>query len=84
MIGIGVLLVRRVFVIFGALGSCGYLGYLASDVFKDSWLFPVALTAIGLGIIYLGVLWQKHEKSITEKSRLLLPDPLRELLEAKS
>jgi hypothetical protein len=84
MIGIGVLLVRRVFVIFGALGSCGYLGYLASDVFKDSWLFPVALTAIGLGIIYLGVLWKKHEKSITEKSRLLLPDPLRELLEAKS
>lgn len=84
MIGIGVLLVRRVFVVFGALGICGYLGYLASDVFKDSWLFPVALTAIGLGIIYLGVLWQKHEKSITEKSRLLLPDPLRELLEAKS
>ncbi len=84
MIGIGVLLVRRVFVIFGALGSCGYLGYLASDVFEDSWLFPVALTVLGLGIIYLGVLWQKHEKSITEKSRLLLPDPLRELLEAKS
>lgn len=84
MIGVGVLLVRRVFVVFGALGSCGYLGYLASDVFKDSWLFPVALTAIGLGIVYLGVLWQKHEKAITQKSRSYLPLPLRELLEAKS
>ena len=84
MMGVGVLLVRRVFVVFGALGSCGYLGHLASDVFKDSWLFPIALTAIGLGIIYLGILWQKYEKSITQKSRSLLPVQLRELLEAKS
>ena len=84
MIGVGVLLVRRVFVIFGALGGCGYLGYLASDVFKDSWLFPIALTVIGLGIISLGILWQKHEKAVTEKSRRLLPGPLRQLLAARS
>lgn len=84
MIGVGVLLVRRVFVVFGALGSCGYLGYLAADVFEDSLLFPIALTAIGLGIIYIGILWQKHEQTITQKSRLLLPAALRELLEAKS
>lgn len=80
LIGIGVLIVRRVFVVFGALGCCGYLGYLAADFFKDSWLFPIALTAIGLGIVYLGILWQKHEKSITEKARALLPESLREVL----
>ncbi|QSX31587.1 DUF2157 domain-containing protein [Shewanella cyperi] len=84
MIGIGVILVRRVFVVFGALGASGYLGYLASDIFKDSWLFPVALTAIGLGVIYLGILWQKHEKSLTYKARQWLPESLRELLEARS
>ncbi|MEW5251411.1 DUF2157 domain-containing protein [Microbulbifer discodermiae] len=84
MIGVGVLLVRRVFVVFGALGSCAYLGHLAFDVFEDSWLFPVSLTVIGLGIIFLGVLWQKHEKYITAKSRSLLPVPLRELLQARS
>ncbi|HEC58681.1 MAG TPA: DUF2157 domain-containing protein [Methylophaga sp.] len=84
MIGAGVLLVRKVFVIFGALGSCGYLGYLAFDVFQDSWLFPIVLTAIGLGIVFLGILWQKHEKTITQKSRSWLPAPLRELLEARS
>ena len=84
MIGIGVLLVRRVFVIFGALGGCGYLGYLASNVFQDSWLFPIALTAIGLGIIYLGIFWQKHEKAITQKARSLLPGALRALLDARS
>jgi hypothetical protein len=84
MIGIGVLLIRRVFVVFGAIGGCGYLGHLASDVFKDSWLFPISLTVIGLGVIYLGVLWQKNEKAITEKSRKILPASLRELLEARS
>jgi hypothetical protein len=84
MIGVGVVLVRRVFVVFGALGSCGYIAHLAYDVFKDSWLFPMALTVIGLGIIYLGILWQKHEKAITEKSRRMLPLALRELLEARS
>ena len=83
MIGVGVLLTRRVFVVFGALGSCGYLGYLAFDLFKNSWFFPIALSGIGLIIIYLGVLWQKHEQSITEKSRRFLPTQLRELLESK-
>lgn len=83
MIGVGVVLIRRVFVIFGALGVCIYLSHLASDIFKDSWLFPISLTLIGLGIIYLGVIWQKHEKWITEKSRNMLPNAFRELLEAK-
>lgn len=83
MVGIGVLLVRRVFVVFGALGCCGYIAYLAADFFKDSWLFPIALTVLGLGIIYLGILWQKHEQSITTKARACLPSSLRELLESK-
>lgn len=83
MIGVGVLLVRRVFVVFGALGSCGYLGHLASNVFKDSWLFPISLTAIGLIVIYLGILWQKHEKELTSKLRSSLPSQIRELLESK-
>ena len=83
MIGVGVLLVRRVFVIFGAPGSCGYLGHLAEDVFQDSWLFPIALTAIGLLVICLGVLWQKNEESITRKAQSILPAALRELLETR-
>lgn len=81
MIGTGVLLIRRVFVVFGALGSCGYLGHLAYNVFKDSWLFPITLTFIGLAIIYLGVLWQKHESNITQCARKLLPKPMQDLLQ---
>lgn len=83
LIGIGVMLVRRVFVVFGALGCCGYLGHLASDLFRDSWLFPISLTFIGLAIVYLGILWQKHEAGITVKMRKLLPRELRELLESR-
>ncbi|WP_028670981.1 hypothetical protein [Saccharospirillum impatiens] len=83
MMGIGVLLVRRVFVVFGAIGSSIYLGYLAHTVFEESLLFPIALTAIGLAIIYLGVLWQKNEQHLTSRARRHLPRPLREMLEAK-
>ena len=84
LVGIGVVIVRRIFVIFGAIGCSIYLGHLANEVFKDSWLFPIALTAIGLGIIYLGLLWQKNEKKITQLVRGRLPDSFRELLEERS
>lgn len=84
MIALGVVLVRRVFVVFGALGSCLYLGYLAREVFEDSWLFPITLTAIGLLIIYLGVVWQKNEKTLTEKARSLLPHKLKIFLDSRA
>ncbi|QOL26320.1 DUF2157 domain-containing protein [Thalassotalea sp. LPB0316] len=83
MIFIGVLIIRRVFVVFGAIGCCGYISHLASNVFKESWLFPISLTLLGLFVIYLGVLWQKNELAITEKARSVLPDTLRKLLAAK-
>lgn len=83
MIGAGVLLLRRVFVIFGGLGCFGYLEHLSSRVFEDSWLFPIALTAIGLSIIYIGVIWQKNETTITEKARGFLPLKIKELLDSK-
>ena len=83
MIGLGAVLSRRVFVVFGGLGVAGYLGHLAYDVFEDSMIFPFVLTVIGLGIIYLGIMWQRHEKMISHKVRGLLPAPLRELVERR-
>lgn len=84
MIVLGVLLVRRVVLVFGALGSALYLGHLANVVFKDSLLFPVFLTALGLGIIYLGILWQKNERQISLRLRSYLPQALQAFLAAKS
>jgi AhpC/TSA family len=42
---------RRVYAVFGALGISIYLGHLADVVFKDSLLFPFALSLIGIAII---------------------------------
>ncbi|HET9000747.1 MAG TPA: DUF2157 domain-containing protein [bacterium] len=58
-----VVLQRRVFLVFGAIGVYIYLGHLAYVVFKDSLMFPFALTVLGLAIIYGGVLYQRdHER----------------------
>lgn len=83
LIGIGAVLIRRVFVVFGALGCAAYLGHLANRVFADSWLFPIVLSAIGLGIIYLGILWQRNEKRLSGRLRGHLPQPLQELLASR-
>jgi len=83
MIGVGVVIVRRVFVVFGAIGACLYLGYLARVVFEDSWLFPVSLAALGLLIIYLGVLWQKNERAISARARAVLPPGVSQWLSAR-
>jgi hypothetical protein len=83
MIAGGAMLSRRVFTVFGGLGAAGYLGHLAYDVFKDSMLFPFVLTILGLGVIYLGILWQRHEEKISGELRRLLPVPLRDLIERR-
>jgi hypothetical protein len=83
LIALAALLGRRVFAVFGGLGAAGYLGYLAWHVFRDSLLFPFALSAIGLGVIWLGLVWQRHEQAIGARLRERLPLALRELLEAR-
>jgi len=80
MIVVGAILSRRVFAVFGGLGIAGYLGHLAYSVFKDSLVFPFALTLIGLAVIFIGIVWQRHEEGLTARMRALLPSPLQELI----
>ncbi len=80
MIAIGATLSRRVFAVFGGLGVAFYLGHLSHTIFKDSMLFPVALTAIGLAIIGAGVYWQRHEAAIGERLRSFLPPSTHDLI----
>jgi hypothetical protein len=84
MILLGAVLGRRVFAVFGGLGLAGYLGHLSWRVFKDSLVFPFALSALGLAIIWLGVLWQRREAEVSVRLRALLPAALRELIEARA
>ena len=84
MIFVGAVLGRRVFAVFGGLGVAGYLGYLSWRVFKDSLIFPFALSLVGLAIIALGVLWQRREAQWSASLRHFVPGPLRELIEARA
>ena len=64
MVVLAVYLMRRIYAVFGALGVSFYLGYLAEDVFQDSLLFPLALSAIGLAVIALGIWYFKKRQAI--------------------
>jgi len=68
---------RRVFTVFGGLGVAIYLGYLSHKVFGDSLMFPFALTLLGLGVVALGIWWQRHEDQINARLSAWLPAGLR-------
>jgi hypothetical protein len=78
---IGTLLQRRVFTVFGGIGVAVYLGHLAYEVFEDSLLFPLVLSFLGIGVIWLGIIWQRHEARVGDRLRTLLPLRLRAMIE---
>jgi hypothetical protein len=70
---IAVVLVRRAYAVFGALGISIYLGHLADVVFKDSLLFPFALSLIGISIIATGLLYHRNQETIAAWLTARLP-----------
>ena len=64
---------RRVFTVFGGLGVAIYLGYLSHRVFGDSIGFAFVLTLLGLGVVALGIWWQRHEAQINAYFSAWLP-----------
>lgn len=79
LISIGPLVDRRVFVIFGSFGVAGYLGYLAFQLFRDSLLLPIALTALGLGVIGAAIFYQKNRAKLEGIVLNSVPPGLRRL-----
>jgi hypothetical protein len=77
---LSVLLERRAFIVFGALGVSGYVGYLAYRVFRGSLLFPLVLTIIGVVVIFLGIQYQRHRPAIERAILGSLPEGARRLL----
>jgi hypothetical protein len=76
---ISVALSRRVFAVFGTIGIAIYLGDLAEKLFKDSMLFPFALSLIGIGIIALGLYVNRHQRDISAWVDARLPASLKRL-----
>lgn len=82
LMGCAVLLRRPMFMVFGAMGVAAYLGYLSYDVFAESLLFPVVITLIGLGVIGLGLAYQKRRERLSQSLRAKLPQWLLDALPA--
>ncbi len=71
---------RRVFLVFGALGLFGYLGHLAFKVFEDSIFFPFALTLLGIAVIYFGLQYQRRRAAIEQRIRASIVPHVRSFL----
>jgi hypothetical protein len=76
LIGLGLFLQRRAYVLFGGLGVAIYLHHLAERVFEDSLLYPLALSVIGLAIIGAGLLLHRHRAALEQALRSRLPKAL--------
>jgi hypothetical protein len=76
---VAVFIGRRVYAVFGVIGIAGYLGMLANDVFRDSLLFPFALSLIGVAVIAVGLLYYRHQDRIAAWLDRTLPSPVKRL-----
>jgi len=61
---VAVIIMRPVYAVFGALGITLYLGHLADVVFKDSLLFPFALSLIGVAVVASGLIYHRKQDAI--------------------
>ena len=83
-LAISVFLGRRAFALFGTIGIAIYLGDLAGQVFKDSMLFPFALSLIGIAIIAFGLYYHRHQDAIRGWCDARLPPLLKRLRPANA
>jgi hypothetical protein len=79
LVGLSVFLMRRAYAIFGALGVTMYLGHLAEVVFRDSLLFPFALSLIGVAIIGIGLVLHRQGAALSTWMTDRLPIGLKRL-----
>jgi hypothetical protein len=80
---LGAALLRRAFTVFGAVGVAIGLASLGNRFLKDSWLFPVALTLIGLGVVGFGLWWSRNEARLSSRLQAVLPAGLREAIASR-
>jgi hypothetical protein len=83
LLAAGVLLGRRVFLVFGALGVAAFIGDLAWHVFDNALGFSFALAGIGLALIFGGIQAHKHQPRIEAWLNGLLPARVRQWLPAR-
>jgi MFS family permease len=83
LVGIGAIIGRPVFTVFGGIGIMLVLGNLSWGYFKNSFSFVLALTVLGFGLIAVGAWWTKHEAEISARLSQLLPANIRDRLTSR-
>ena len=71
---LAIILMRRTYAVFGVIGISIYLGHLADVVFKDSLLFPFALSLIGVAVIAAGLFYHRKQEAIATWLAAHLPE----------
>jgi hypothetical protein len=75
-----VLVSRPILRVYGSLGIGAYLLHFTWVTFKDSPAFLFILAAVGIGIIILGIVYQKNQERIERGINRLVPAPVRKWL----
>lgn len=58
---------RFVWTLLGMAWFVGYLGWLASEVFRDTPFFPIVLAALGVGVIIVTVWVQRNSAALVKR-----------------
>ena len=70
-------------IVIGVVGMFTYLSYLAYDVFKNSFFFPLAVIGIGLALLYCGSVYQRLEPHLIQTMDNLLSNAAETFLVVK-
>ena len=77
LIVLSIVLQRKAFLVFGAIGVFCYLASEATGYFKNSFSFTIALTVLGAAFIVAGILYKRNEASLTAKLSPWIPARVR-------
>jgi hypothetical protein len=85
---LGIVFIRRIFLILGALGimiTVGHFAIILFDQFKFHWMLMSGLfTMLGLGIIKLGIIINRNKAYVTQILQNKLPKAFKSFLEEQA
>ena len=73
---VAVIIMRRAYAVFGTFGITLYLGDLAQVVFRNSLMFPFALSLIGIAVVGCGLAYHRKQDAISAWLSANLPPAL--------
>ena len=77
MMVLAIILQRKAFLIFGAIGVFAYLMGEAEGYFRNSFGFTFSLTIIGIFFIAAGITYKRNEAALEAKLSPLIPERIR-------